>query len=364
MSFIKKIWGNKEEPIKTNQDFWNWFQKNEQIFFEIVKKGQNPEKLFFNKLSSKLENLNEGINFLCGMLDENTVELIFTPDGIIKNIVIVEDLVMAAPAIANWKFTALKPAIENDDIGIEMAGYRFDSNTISFYAIEHKDYPDEIDIVFAHNDFNEKNKTEIYNGTLIFLDNFLGEFNFVTAIDNVDVISKIKAEKKLIPIIKLKDYLVWREKEFVEKYKGVRYNTNDDVHAVLQAELQDGSPLIAVINTTLLDWDRKASHPWVLKVEIKFDGSENNGMPDKSTYKFLDKLEDEIKVDLKDFDGFLLVGRETVESVRVIYFACNSFRKPTNTLHNLSKKYSDKWEISFDIYKDKYWRTFDKFRQN
>ena len=51
----------------------------------------------------------------------------------------------------------------------------------------------------------------------IFLDNFLGELNFVTTIDHVSVIGKKDAEKELVPIGKLKDFLMWREKEFLSR---------------------------------------------------------------------------------------------------------------------------------------------------
>ena len=39
--------------------------------------------------------------------------------------------------------------------------------------------------------------------------------------------------KELIPISKLKDFLTWREKEFIEKYEGTRHNTENDSYALL-----------------------------------------------------------------------------------------------------------------------------------
>lgn len=64
MSFLKNIIGKKEEPIKTDNDFWDWFKTKEQTFFEVVKSGKNPEKDFFNKLSPKLEELKDGFYYL------------------------------------------------------------------------------------------------------------------------------------------------------------------------------------------------------------------------------------------------------------------------------------------------------------
>ncbi len=295
------------------------------------------------------------------MYNDNTVELVLTADGAVKNIVFVEELVNAAPKLEGWKFTALKPALDIKDVGIEMAGYKFNTENLSFYSNEHAEYPDEIDITVVHNDLNEENKTIITSGTFIFLDNYLGELDFVTTIDNLKVISKDDAQKELIPVEKLKPYLNWRQKEFIEKYEGVRRNTEHDNYSILEAGLKSGNALIATINTGLLNWDSKASHPWILNVEIKYAGKNNNGMPDTETYKLLDEIESKILEELKDFEGYLNIGRQTADSVREIYFACKEFRKPSKVLYKIQNDHSNKVEISYDIYIDKYWQSFNRF---
>ncbi|WP_177764546.1 DUF695 domain-containing protein [Flavobacterium sp. I3-2] len=364
---ILKTLLNENQKLYDNQayeNFWNWFIKNESTFFETVKSRENIESDFFELLSPELNKINEGIYFLTGMFNENKAELILTPDGILKNFFFIEELIKKAPELPNWKFTALKQPNEIDNIGIKMGDYTFDSETLSFYPIEHPAYPDEVELVVVHNDFKEEDKRQIGNGTFIFLDNFLGELNSVTTIDYLTVTSKDKAEKELIPIEKLKDYLIWREKEFIEKYHGIRYNTENDNYSSLKATLENGLPLIAIVNSTLLNWDSKASHPWILKITIKYDGSENNGFPEEDTYQLMDVFEDEINLELKDFEGYLNIGRETADGERIVFFACNDFRKPSKVLNNLTKKFSDKLDVSYDIYKDKYWRSLEQYRPN
>ncbi len=167
-----------------------------------------------------------------------------------------------------------------------------------------------------------------------------------------------------MPIEKLKDFLKWRQKEFIEKYEGKRHNTDNDDYSILEAKLQNGNALVAVINTDLLNWDSKASHPWVLVSELKYDGSKNNGMPDKETYKLLDEVESKIIEKLKDFDGYLNIGRQTANSVREIYFACNDFRKPSKVLQQIQNNYASKIDMSYNIYKDKYWQLFERFNKH
>jgi len=194
------------------------------------------------------------------------------------------------------------------------------------------------------------------------LDNYLGELAFLNNIDNLKTIGKKEAVKELISIGKLKDYLTWRQKEFVEKYEGVRYDTESDTYSVLEAELESGNTLIAVINTELLNWDSKASHPWISVLTLKFDGSNSNGMPNKGDYKLLDKIEEDVMQELRDIDGFLNIGRQTAKGERDVYFACKDFRKPSKVFYDIQQKYSDSFGIEFDIYKDKYWKSVEKFR--
>jgi Family of unknown function (DUF695) len=364
MSFLKNIFGKKEEPIKSYTDFWNWFLKHEKDFFNVVssRKGSNEiEKEFFDKLSPKLEELKKGYFYLTGMFDDNTAELILTADGNTKNIFFVEELINAAPNINGWKFAALKPAMKMDDVNVVMGGFEFGQKNISFYANEFEAYPDEIDIVIVHNDLTEENKNPIINGTYIFLDNYLGELDFVNNIDNLKVIGSQEAEKELIPIAKLKDFLNWRQKEFIEKYDGVCYDTENDRHATFEADLESGNKLLAIINTDLLSWDSKASHPWISLIKLKYDGSEGNGMPSENEYILLDKIQDEIMQELLDIDGYLNIGRQTANGEREIYFACRDFRKPSKIFYEIEKKYSSSFEIEYEIYKDKYWQSFERF---
>nr|WP_299245396.1 DUF695 domain-containing protein [uncultured Aquimarina sp.] len=361
MSFFKSLFNTKEQPINSYSDFWNWFLENEKKFHDVLKKQGDIKRIFFDKLAPKLDELKDGFWYLAGMYDDNTSELVITPDGVIKNIIFVEELVQAAPKITNWKFTALKPAIEIENVRIDMANYTFDSENLSFYSIDHKNYPDEIDIVIVHNDYNEQDKSTMLNGTYIFLDNYLGELNSVTAIDNLTLISKKDATKELIPISKLKSFLIWREKEFIEKYQGLRHNTDNDNYSSLEATLENGLPLLAIVNSDLLDWDSKASHPWIAIIEIKYDGKNNNGMPNDTSYQLLNEIEDKIIIELKDSDGYLNIGRQTADSVREIYFACVDFRKPSKVLHKIKREYLNNIELDFNIYKDKYWQSFNRF---
>lgn len=346
------------------ENFWNWFLQHEKEFFNVVKHSDNIEELFFNKLSPQLDIIKEGIFFLAGMLAEDTAELVFTPDGKIKNIVFIEELVAAAPALPNWKFTALKQSASDGEEGfsIDMGGFGFSRDNLSFHVNELDDYPELIDLFIVYQYFNEEDKYTITNGVYIFLDNYLGELNAVTLIERVRVIGINEIQAPLVPITGLKEYLLKREHSYLKKYRAFRKNTENDSYSSFQGTLNNGWPALAVVNTTLLEWDAKVSHPWIVKVEVGYDGSSNHGLPDQSAYDRLDELEKDMMLELKDINGYLNVARETADNLRTIYFACADFRKPSKVIHVLTAKYADYFVINCDIYQDKYWQTFNKFQ--
>lgn len=360
MSFLKNFF-RKDEPIRSHQDFWDWFRQNEKSFHNVVRTKGNFERDFFDIVSPKLAQLKEGLFLLSGMFNETTAELTITPDGDIQKIFFAEEIVAAAPAIQGWKFTALKPAMGPKSFGLSMRGFEVTDENLYFVANELWDRPDEIDISIVHKELTDDNKDALSHAVFIFLDNYLGELEFATAIDNLKVVAASEVEKELTPVNELKAYLAKRQNEFVEKYEGFRMNTDDDAFTMMEGELESGNPLIAVINTTLLKWDRKPSHPWIAGIQFTYSDEGNLGMPGEATYQLLSEIEDEILTELKDFEGYLNVGRETANNERTVYFACKDFRKPSKIFDHIQKKYSDRFQIDSDIYKDKYWQTFDRF---
>ena len=112
----------------------------------------------------------------------------------------------------------------------------------------------------------------------------------------------------------------------------------------------------------MLRWDKKASHPWILYLELPYDGQSRNGMPDEHMQELLTTIEEAAMEELKDRDGYLNIGRQTGENTRKLYFACKDFRKPSLVAHLIQQQFGDQIAVEFDIYKDKYWQSFQRFR--
>ncbi|MBB6372566.1 DUF695 domain-containing protein [Chryseobacterium shigense] len=355
--------GKPEKNIRTYQDFWDWFLTKEKTFFEVVKDRENIEEQFFDVISPELAKINSGYYFLSGMSDEHTAELIITVEGDVRKIIFAEELIAVAPQLDRWKFTALKPQTDIENVGIRMNDLEFRKDNIWFYSNEIEGYPDEIDLVFVYEDLNEENRSSATTGICIFLDNFLGELNFATQIDTFSIIGKNEAEKELVPIEKLKDFLLWREREFTEKYKDSEILVADDQFSLLEGTLENGMPLMAVVNAALLKYKAKASYPWISVLKITYDGSNNDGLPEEKDYNRINNIEDLAIEKLPLKDGHLYIGRETADSCRSIFFASKDFRQASKIFDQVIKD-NPEYKITLEIYKDKYWQSFESYNVN
>ncbi len=364
MGFFKNIFGTKHKPIETKEEFWDWFASNESEFGAAVrtKDAGQMERRIFGPLAQRLNELRpDSIFFQMGMADSSTAELVLTPEGIPKNIGFTEELVAAAPQLTGWMFTALKRPEKSTYI--ELNGLAFGVDTLQFYPNDHADMPDLVDITIVHEDFGGSSDDTIKRGTYLFLDNFLGELDFLTKIDEISFANAAEAEKPLIPLDALPNFLDTRAALFIEKYDGVRLFTENDSHSLLEAELSNCKRLVATVNTDLLTWDRRASHPWMLVVTIQYPGSQNGGLPTSETAEQLNAIEDAVTTQLRDQDGYLNIGRHAAENERAIFYACIDFRKPSKVLDEVIRQYNGPLSIDYRILSDKYWQSVDHFRQ-
>lgn len=361
MKFLKKLLQQKPSYPATYEGFWQWFVDNEARFHELITEGENIAEEVIYPIHKQVSKLRDGFHLLVGMPDDGVAELVFTAGGVVKNFVFMEDLVERAPAIDHWKFTALKPSMDSSQFGIDMNGWSFRQEKIKFFAAQHEPYPDLIHLKFTHEDATAENLKQIQEGVLVYLQHILGEEHYLSIIDQADVILEDQVTDDLIPIEKLEEYLLWRQKEFIEKYQGFRQNTDQDPHTIYEALLESGNRQIAMINSSLLHWDKKASHPWVLLIAIRYETTREDRLPDEATADLLNTFEDQLLTELKDNEGYLNIGRESCNGIREIYFACQEVRACSRIVDRLLRQHRQQFKSDYVIYKDKYWKTFDNY---
>lgn len=157
--------------------------------------------------------------------------------------------------------------------------------------------------------------------------------------------------------------MINKEKEIALKYKETSYNYKNYGYTTFAGVTKTGETVLSLINIEILKWDKKASHKWLFFLIIPFESKENN-LPDDKTEMLLNELEEEIILALPNSEGYVNIGHEISKNKKEIFFACKDFRKPAKTEDELIKKYSGIFAINYEIYKDKYWQSFNQFEQN
>ena len=367
MNFLKKLL-TKKTAVATDQPFWEWFGENETESFLAIKSKDSHRinDRFLKAIMPRLQAVCENLYCEVGMYDDTQAELVISAQGDVKSFVFAEELVNQAPSFSRWKIVALKPALGVHNNSIHIGGYVFNCQNFGFFYDDDPQYPDEVFLSFVYPDFTQENKEVVTQGVFLLLETVLGERDAAVLIDQATVKGPSPDDKELISMEKLIEFLNWKEKEFVEKYQGVRHATEHDNYSGLEGEDEDGLPSIGLVNQDLLAWDAKASHPWMLVIGIdytKTKGAGSNGMPDEKHYQSMNELEEALIRQLPDSAGFLSLGRETYKGKTTLYMACKEYRLASKATHDLLQRYKDQLACSYDIYKDKYWRTMEKFRE-
>jgi hypothetical protein len=343
--------------------FWQWFVNNEHRFRGLGKTDSDQALVFLEELIGQMKPFNPWLKALAGPYSGKRYELIITADGDVALFCKVEELVARAPQLSNWKFTAHKPALGFEGIGVNMYGKKFSTDTTCFYPIIREEYPDEVAIVLTHVDYNEAEDDQFQAGGMIYLENGLGEENTATKIDHYETagLPDPGSGIEVIPITKLPDYLNWREKEFVEKYESVHAQRPEESFTLLEAEDTDGKMMMVTIDMGFKDWALRPAFPWYLQVDISYDGNDGSGLPTGEQLDELHHLEEQIIQLLTANGSAWYVGHRTYDNLRNTFFYASEYKNSSQLIHHFVESVQSPHRILFSIRKDKYWQNMEMY---
>ncbi|MFT3935254.1 MAG: hypothetical protein QM726_16630 [Chitinophagaceae bacterium] len=369
MPLVRFPYINEENEIYDYESFWEWFEEHHSWFHYMLQKNRTPDGEFYTIFRSRLDKVNKELSFAMGFLDDGTIELVFVVQSLIKNIVFAEELAAAAPALPGWKFTGLMQEVAPHKL-VNRDDASFTLNDVAFISTEHPDLPDLIDITLI---FKKRQKDEETLRTEFACYNFvmqlIGELEMLTMIDQMNIREYKAGDPDLIPITKLKDFLHWREKEFVEKYKDVKRDDNkdaEDKHAVMDvAPVDGGLPIkMNIPNRYLLCREETVPYPWISSVHIKFEGSALDGLADYETSEKIKTFELELSVAVEMYaKGQLELFSTTSNGNYTIIFAGNEFREISKVIEETIAMYAEGLAITYIIVKDKYWNSINIVRK-
>lgn len=195
----------KEEAIK---EFWNWFLKNEHLFYFGMDNEKERETLF-KKVSSRLKDFNETIVYeFSPIRKDNTKEFCISADGMKAAFNDVKGIIKFAPKHDHWEFTAFRQRIVSESLEINMGDIKISYDDIFFRYAEDED---ELGVELNIRNYSETGKEQ--NAIFILMDSLLGEYDVVMEIDWIDWVKLDESNKdSLYSFVELRK-IVDRRKE-------------------------------------------------------------------------------------------------------------------------------------------------------
>jgi hypothetical protein len=190
---FKKLFGKNF----TAADFWIWFEKNSQDYYQLKEEKLNS---LFYKLDKQLSKINEDIAFeFSADLIDGKREFIISADGILSAFTDVIDLVEKAPKLDGFKIIAFRPKSDVDDIStIEYEDISLGPDDVFF---TYRKNGDTLDIVLYLKGY-DSDFEEWENAAFILLDTIIGEYDVATKIGSIDMLP-YKGSPNLKPILEL-----------------------------------------------------------------------------------------------------------------------------------------------------------------
>ena len=160
--------------------FWKWFALNQTSYQHLDEKEYDEVEYLLNELLQQLHEYCDKLVFQIGGRQSDIKELVISAEGNVEYFSIVEELVLMAPRLKAWKFTALAPATELVS-AIEYDGLAIDPCQVWFSPIETREEPHLLGVCIYIDGFCDDEAQRYYNAAYVILESVLGERS--TALD-------------------------------------------------------------------------------------------------------------------------------------------------------------------------------------
>jgi hypothetical protein len=176
------------------QDFWNWFQKNEASLFDF-EKNQEP---IFDGLATAMHRVHPSLTFEFGPKEGNKREFVISADGIKDAFPKVFSLYATAPKLPRWTFIKFRP--RREPMNISYDGISVRAQDIKFKIDADGSKAGITLFVPGHTAQNHKTMVGI---AFLTLDQALGEFDVETKVGFIEVASPNAASESTSPLKEL-----------------------------------------------------------------------------------------------------------------------------------------------------------------
>lgn len=184
------IFGLFKGHATPEQDFWQWFQKNEDTLFHFEK----DQERVFGRLAAQMKRLHPSLTFEFGPVANGKREFVISADGIKEAFPAVERLHAAAPKFDRWVFIKFRP--RRTPMDLEYEGVKVKADAILCSVRQDKAKVGVTVYIPGYREAEDKTYAGI---AFLFLDQALGEYDVETKVGFIevkDVAEKTQVEKK------------------------------------------------------------------------------------------------------------------------------------------------------------------------
>ena len=193
----------KADPIG---NFWNWFKENEK---RLRKFDKDPDT-YLNEVLTEAKKIQPGLAIEFELPKNDVINMTVSADGDRNLFAIVKDIVAKAPQIDGWRFIAFRQRMDAEMI----KGMKLQAADRELSPTQMKFFPvitgDTLDLIIYVKGVTDENYDQIAYGSLLLLDNILGEYDCVTKVRSYDfhnMPTKKEELEGLLPLIDLPAYV-------------------------------------------------------------------------------------------------------------------------------------------------------------
>jgi hypothetical protein len=199
--------------MTTEEEFWEWFKKNNSKYF-YLNQIESPEEKE-NLLQELLERLHaycDNLFFEIGGIPNDPQELIISAEGNQEYFHKVEMLVSKAPKINDWQIIAFKPPIGTDFI-THYEDIKLDPHKIWFLPLNNKNNPKSLGLRMYLPNYNSEKEHTFLEGCYQVIDAILGEKSSSLDINHLELdrLPRDPEKEGLIELTELPKYINWRK---------------------------------------------------------------------------------------------------------------------------------------------------------
>ncbi|MGN7484387.1 hypothetical protein ACTHPB_22980 [Priestia megaterium] len=181
----------------TEQEFWSWFEKNSEDYFQL---DENNYDLLFNKLGLQLSKYHKDLTFEFSMeMNQGKREFIISAEGMVSAFPTVIKLVEEAPSLEKFNVVAFRQRQDSEQ-EIYFEDIVLNTEDIFFTYREDKQM-DCLDIVIYIKGYSEEND-QFIAAAFIMLDSLIGEYDVGVKLGEINF-EPYQQEKEAQPILNL-----------------------------------------------------------------------------------------------------------------------------------------------------------------